>query len=209
MDKHPVTNAQFREFLSESRYVPADPSSFLKHWDNGQIPPGQEQFPVLFVSYEDAQAYAQWAGKRLPTELEWQYAAQTSDGREWPWAKEANVKREAQVITNTLTVSKLQVDSSLCNTGNGKLYAVGSYPKGANPYGLQDLVGCVWQLTNDVYINGANTFLILKGGSYYLPASSWWYVEGGPRELTYSQKLMRIGPGFERNATTGFRCVKD
>ncbi len=209
MDKHPVTNAQFREFLNESGYVPADPSGFLNHWKNGQIPPGQEQFPVVFVSYEDAQAYAQWAGKRLPTELEWQYAAQTSDGREWPWAKEANVKREAQVITNTLTVSKLQVDSSLCNTGNGKLYVVGSYPKGANPYGLQDLVGCVWQLTNDVYLNGANTFLILKGGSYYLPASSWWYVEGGPRELTYSQKLMRIGPGFERNATTGFRCVKD
>jgi formylglycine-generating enzyme required for sulfatase activity len=119
------------------------------------------------------------------------------------------VERESQVVTNTLTVSRLKVDSTLCNTGNGQLAPVGSYPRGANPLGLEDLVGSVWQLTHDVYANGANTFHILKGGSYYLPASSWWYVEGGPRELTYSQKLMRIGPGFERNGTVGFRCVQD
>jgi len=66
----------------------------------------------------------------------------------------------------------------------------------------------VWQMTNDLYSNGTNQYLILKGGSYYLPASSWWYVEGGPRELNYTQKLMRIAPGFERNGTTGFRCVR-
>lgn len=209
MDKHPVTNAQFKSFLDESGYAPADTANFLKHWQNGDIPAGQEQYPVVYVSYEDARAYARWAGKRLPTEIEWQYAAQTSDGREWPWSREANIQREQQVITNTLTVSKLQVDSTLCNTGNGQLYPVGAYPKGANPYGLEDLVGCVWQLTNDLYDNGTNYFLILKGGSYFLPASSWWYVEGGPRELTYSQKLLRVSPGFERNGTVGFRCVRD
>ena len=208
MDKHPVTNAQFGQFLQVSKYHPQDTTNFLRHWRGGKIPQGQEQFPVTYVSYEDAQAYARWAGKRLPTEIEWQYAAQTSDLREWPWSKDAQVKRTQQVITETLTVSKLQVDSTLCNTGNGKLYPVGSYPKGANPFGLEDLVGCVWQITNDVYSNGTNQFLILKGGSYYLPASSWWYVEGGPRELSYTQKLMRISPGFERNGTTGFRCAR-
>lgn len=209
MDKHPVTNAQFKSFLDESGYAPADAANFLKHWLNGEIPAGQEQYPVVYVSYEDARAYARWAGKRLPTEIEWQYAAQTSDGREWPWSKEADIRREQQVITNTLTVSKLQVDSTLCNAGNGRLYPVGAYPEGANPHGLEDLVGCVWQLTNDLYDNGTNYFLILKGGSYFLPASSWWYVEGGPRELTYSQKLLRVSPGFERNGTVGFRCVRD
>lgn len=208
MDKHPVTNAQFGQFLLQSKYLPVDTTNFLRHWQGGKIPKGQEQFPVIYVSYEDAQAYARWAKKRLPTEIEWQYAAQTSDLREWPWSKDAQVKREQQVITETLTVSKLQVDSTLCNTGNGKLYPVGSYPKGANPHGLEDLVGCVWQMTNDLYSNGTNQYLILKGGSYYLPASSWWYVEGGPRELNYTQKLMRIAPGFERNGTTGFRCVR-
>lgn len=209
MDKHPVTNLQFKAFLDDSRYRPLDTTNFLRHWTNGQIQAGQEQFPVIYVSYEDAQAYAQWAGKRLPTEIEWQYAAQTPDLREWPWSKDANVQRKQQVVTNTLTVSKLQVDPELCNPGEGELYPVGSYPKGANPYGLEDLVGCVWQLCHDVYDNGTNYFGILKGGSYYLPASSWWYVEGGPRELTYSQKLLRVSPGFERNATVGFRCVKD
>ena len=208
MDKHPVTNAQFAQFLLQSKYRPKDTTNFLRHWQGGKIPKGQEQFPVIYVSYEDAQAYARWAKKRLPSEIEWQYAAQTSDLREWPWSKDAQVKREQQVITETLTVSKLQVDSTLCNTGNGKLYPVGTYPKGANPYGLEDLVGCVWQMTNDLYSNGTNQYLILKGGSYYLPASSWWYVEGGPRELNYTQKLMRIAPGFERNGTTGFRCVR-
>ncbi len=209
MDKFPVTNAGFREFLQKSRYTPSDTTNFLKHWHKGRIPKGQENFPVTYVSYEDAQAFAAWAGKRLPTETEWQYAAQTADLREWPWSREAKVERKEEVITNTLTVSRIVADSSLCNPGNGKLYPVGSYPKGANPLGLEDLTGCVWQLTNDLYINGANTFLILKGGSYYLPASSWWYVEGGPRTLNYSQKLLRVSPGFERNATTGFRCVKD
>ncbi|MBK9488639.1 MAG: SUMF1/EgtB/PvdO family nonheme iron enzyme [Haliscomenobacter sp.] len=150
MDKHPVTNAQFGQFLQVSKYHPQDTTNFLRHWRGGKIPQGQEQFPVTYVSYEDAQAYARWAGKRLPTEIEWQYAAQTSDLREWPWSKDAQVKRTQQVITETLTVSKLQVDSTLCNTGNGKLYPVGSYPKGANPFGLEDLVGCVWQITNDV-----------------------------------------------------------
>jgi len=209
IDKHPVTNQQFKAFLDDSHYRPLDTANFLKHWANGAIPAGQERFPVIYVSYEDAQAYARWAGKRLPTEIEWQYAAQTPDLREWPWSKAAKVERKQQFVTNTLTVSKLQVDPELCNPGDGKLYPVGSYPKGANPYGLEDLVGCVWQICNDVYDNGANYFIILKGGSYYLPASSWWYVEGGPRELTYSQKLLRVSPGFERNATTGFRCVVD
>lgn len=209
MDQHPVTNTEYQQFLEESGYRPLDTTRFLKHWTDGRIPAGEEHYPVTYVSYEDARAYAHWAGKRLPTEIEWQYAAQTPDQRKWPWAKDANVQREEQYVTNTLTVSKLQVDPALCNPGDGKLYPVGRHPGGANPYGLEDLVGCVWQITNDLYDNGTNYFGILKGGSYYLPASSWWYVEGGPRELTYSQKWLRVSPGFERNATTGFRCVKD
>ncbi len=209
MDKHPVSNAQFKAFLQASGYQPADTANFLKHWRKGDIPEGQEQFPVIYISYEDARAFAQWAGKRLPTEMEWQYAAQTPDLREWPWAKDAQVQRVQQEVTATLTVTRLEVDSGRCHTASGELYPVGAYPRGANPYGLEDLVGCVWQLTNDRYDNGTNEMLILKGGSYFLPTSSWWYVEGGPRELTYTQKLLRVSPGFERNATTGFRCVRD
>jgi formylglycine-generating enzyme required for sulfatase activity len=210
MDKHPVTNEQFLSFLKATRYTPADTANFLKHWSNGTYKAGEGQYPVIYVSYEDALAYAQWAGKRLPTEVEWQYAAQTEKGNEWPWKQVKPVTRKEQYVTETLTVKAIEgIDTSVANLGDGKLYAVGKYKKGANPFGLTDLSGCVWQLTNDVYEIGSYRYIILKGGSYFKPSSSWWYVQGGPRELHYRQALLRVSPGFERNATVGFRCIKD
>jgi gamma-glutamyl hercynylcysteine S-oxide synthase len=209
MDKHPVTNLQFKKFMDATRYRPIDTVNFLRHWISGRIKKGEEQFPVVYVSYEDAKAYAKWAGKNLPTEIEWQYAAQTPALNEWPWKQAVPVKRKEEVVTETLTVTSIEgIDSSLCNLGNGQLYPVGKYPQGANPYGLQDLVGCVWQLTNDVYMSGSYRYILLKGGSYFKPSSSWWYVQSGPRELHYRQFLLRVSPGFERNGTVGFRCMK-
>lgn len=210
MDKFPVTNAEFKEFLEKSGYRPSDPEHFLEHWENGSPKPGDENKPVVFVSYEDAQAYARWAGKRLPTEAEWQYAAQTGKLNEWPWGDKAQIITEKEEITGTLTIEKLKgIDSTLCNPGNGTLAPVGSYPKGENLFGLQDLVGSVWQLTNDVYDNGTYTFIMLKGGSYFKPEDSWWYVQGGPKNLRWRQMLLRVSQGFERKATVGFRCVAD
>jgi formylglycine-generating enzyme required for sulfatase activity len=210
MDKFPVTNTQFAAFIASTGYKPGDTTNYLKHWSRGKIPIGEENFPVVYVSREDAMAYARWAGKRLPTEVEWQYASQTSSGQEWPWKQNKPVTRKLQYVTETLTVSSLEgIDPRVCNLGTGKAYAVGSYPRGANPYGLQDLVGNVWQLTDDVYESGSYSYGILKGGSYFKPSSSWWYVQGGPRELHYRQALLLVSEGFERNATVGFRCVSD
>lgn len=210
IDRFPVTNKQFKVFLNESKYVPRDTVNFLKHWKNNNPVKDEENFPVTYVSWEDAQAYAKWAGKRLPTEIEWQYAAQTPALNEWPWKQNKPVSHKEEVITETLTVSTIQgIDKKHTNLGDGKLDAVGKYPRGANPYGIQDLSGCVWQLTNDLYQSGSYRYIILKGGSYFKPSSSWWYVQGGPRELHYRQFLLRVSEGFERNATVGFRCVKD
>jgi len=210
MDKFPVTNAQFHEFLMATGYQPSDTNNFLKNWQNGKPIKGTEKHPVVYVSYEDACAYAKWSAKRLPTELEWQYAAQTSDLRPWPWGDEKGVTREIETITNTLTVRRIKgINPKYCNIGTGKLDPVGAHPKGANPNGLEDLVGSVWQMTNDEYDDGTVYYIIMKGGSYFNPSSSWWYVQGGPRELHYRQMLLRVSRGFERNSTVGFRCVKD
>jgi iron(II)-dependent oxidoreductase len=210
MDRYPVTNLEFQKFLRATKYVPADTSNFLKHWPKGEIKKGEESFPVVFISWEDADAYAAWCGKRLPTEVEWQYAAQSSALNEWPWKQIKPVTRKEERITETLTVKNIEgIDPKHANLGDGKLYAVGKYRKGVNPNGLYDLSGCVWQMTNDLYQSGSYQYIILKGGSYFKPSSSWWYVQGGPRELHYRQFLLRVSPGFERNATVGFRCVKD
>jgi formylglycine-generating enzyme required for sulfatase activity len=209
MDEFPVTNLDYFRFMQATRYQPKDTTNFLKHWTKGKPADAILRKPVVYVSLEDAKAFASWSGKRIPTELEWQYAAQTSDGREWPWKQEKPVTRETESITETLTVVNLKgIDSGFCNLGNGIPDNVGSFPKGTNPNGLQDLTGAVWHLTNDEYVNGSYRYILLKGGSYFKPSGSWWYVQGGPRELTYRQQLLRVTPGFERNATVGFRCVR-
>ncbi len=189
IDRHPVTNEGYLKFIRETRYIPADTSNYLKHWERGMPVSGQERYPVVYVSLEDARAYARWAGKRLPTEAEWQLAAQGTDGREWPWGNEFHATK--------------------CNNGFGRATPVDAFPKGESPYGVADLVGNVWQMTGDVYSNGAYYFNIIRGGSYFRPESSWWYVQGGPQPLTMTQMQLLVSPGYDRSATVGFRCVRD
>lgn len=189
MDRYPVTNNQFYEFLQGTGYKPEDTVNFLRNWSDGKYPRGERNHPVVFVSYEDAKAYAKWAGKRLPSEAEWQFAAQGSTKRLYPWGNE--------------------MDPAKCNTGRNELTPVNQFPGGASPFGVMDMIGNVWQLTNDVYDNGSYRFIIIRGGSYYDPTSSWWYVRGGPQPLNRTQMLLRVSQGFERNATVGFRCVMD
>jgi len=189
MDKYPVTNEQFKEFLEAARYVPEDGTNFLKHWENGRPPAGLEKHPVVYVGLEDARAYARWAGKRLPAEVEWQFAAQGSDGRKYPWGDDFNAVR-ANVRLNHTT-------------------AVDAFPAGASPFGVMDMVGNVWQLMDDVYDNGAYYFAIIRGGSFYAPETSVWYVKSGPLAVDRVQILPLLAPGIDRCSTVGFRCVKD
>ena len=189
IDKYPVTNEEFARFIRETRYIPEDTANYLKHWENGMPVSGQERYPVVNVSLEDAKAYALWAGKRLPTEAEWQLAAQGTDGRLWPWGNEFHATK--------------------CNNGFGRPTPVDAFPKGESPYGVADLVGNVWQMTGDVYFNGAYYFNIIRGGSYFRPESSWWYIQGGPQQLDMTQIQLMVSPGYDRSATVGFRCVRD
>jgi formylglycine-generating enzyme required for sulfatase activity len=189
IDRYPVTNAQYYEFLQSSGYRPADTARYLRHWDYDIYKQGQERYPVVYLSYEDMKAYAKWAGKRLSTQAEWQLAAQSNDKRKWPWGNEFH--------------------GTLCNNSFDKPTPVDAFSKGMSPYGVMDLVGNVWQMTNDVYFNGSYYFAVIRGGSYYKPDSSWWYIQGGAQPLDKTQIMLQVSPGFDRNATVGFRCVKD
>lgn len=189
MDRYPVTNADYRRFIRASGYRPADTTNFLKHWTGGTFPDSLARHPVVWVTLEDARAYALWAGKRLPSEAEWQYAAQGTDGRKWPWG---NV-----------------YDSTRCNHAGGRTTPVDLHPRGRSPFGVEDLVGNVWQLCDDVFSNGSFSYSMIRGGSFFRPTSSWWYIAGGPQPNGRTQMLLRTAPGFDRSATVGFRCVCD
>lgn len=128
VDKYPVTNAQYARFVAATGHRP--PSS----WKGGRIPVGELKHPVTLVSWYDASAYAKWAGKRLPSEAEWEKAGRGVDGRRWPWGE--------------------RMESTRLNTyyNVGSATPVTTYPDGASPYGVMDLSGNVNEWTADDFL---------------------------------------------------------
>jgi formylglycine-generating enzyme required for sulfatase activity len=192
IDRYPVTNQQFAKFISSTHYHPKDDHNFLRDWKNGSYPEGWADKPVTWVSLEDARAYAAWAGKRLPHEWEWQYAAQGSDGRTYPWGKEWD-------------------DAAVPGPDTGRTMApaadVKAHPRGASPFGVEDMVGNVWQWT-DEYTDDHTRAGILRGGSHYQPQGSHWYFPQAYK-LTEHGKYLLIAPSKDRSGGVGFRCVAD
>jgi formylglycine-generating enzyme required for sulfatase activity len=192
IDQYPVTNQQFAAYLAATSYRPADDHNFLRDWADGRYPAGWDNKPVTWVSLEDARAYAAWAGKRLPHEWEWQYAAQGTDHRLYPWGN-------------------IPCDTCAPKTEHGReLRAptdVGAFPKGASPYGVMDLTGNVWQWTDEFQDEHTRT-AILRGGAYYRPDGSRWYFPAAYK-LNEHGKYLLMAPSKDRAGTLGFRCVKD
>ncbi|HVU28275.1 MAG TPA: SUMF1/EgtB/PvdO family nonheme iron enzyme [Verrucomicrobiae bacterium] len=192
MDRYPVTNAKFKKFLDATHYHPPDDYNFLKDWTNGNYPAGWDNKPVTWVSLEDARAYAAWAGKRLPHEWEWQYAAQSNDNRLYPWGNEWNDHFIPSPDTGRTLRPPTDVDA---------------FPQGVSPFGMMDMVGNVWQWT-DEYLDEHTRTAIVRGGSYYHPQGSMWYFPNSEK-LNEHGKLLLMSPGKDRAATLGFRCVVD
>jgi formylglycine-generating enzyme required for sulfatase activity len=192
IDKYPVTNGEFKTFLDAAHYNPEDRHNFLKDWKNGTYPQGWGDKPVTWVSLEDARAYAKWAGKRLPHEWEWQYAAQGKDGRLYPWGNQ----------WNSAAMPSPDIGRLLRGPDN-----VNAHPSGASPFGVMDMVGNVWQWT-DEFVDDHTRSAILRGGSYYEPQGSRWYFPQAYR-LDEHGKYLLMGPSIDRAGTLGFRCVKD
>jgi iron(II)-dependent oxidoreductase len=192
IDKYPVTNVQFKTFIDRTHYHPQDDINFLRDWKDGNFPADWENKPVTWVSLEDARAYAAWAGKRLPHEWEWQYAAQGGDGRIYPWGNDWNA-------------SAVPVpDKSRTMRGPD---AVNAHPQGASPFGVMDLVGNIWQWTEE-FTDAHTRAAILRGGEYYQPQGSMWYFPQAYK-LTEHGKLLLTSPGLDRSGGIGFRCVQD
>ena len=119
MDRYPVTNGQYHEFIRSTQYRPDDTANFLKHWSDGIYPDSLADHPVVWINLEDARAYAGWKHQRLPTEMEWQYAAQGTDGRKWPWGN--------------------SFDSTASNHALNHTTAVHAFPRSKSPFGAEDL----------------------------------------------------------------------
>ncbi|MEK7486830.1 MAG: SUMF1/EgtB/PvdO family nonheme iron enzyme [Planctomycetota bacterium] len=185
IDRDPVQNKEYQLFVQATRR--ATP----KNWKEGTFPEGEAEHPVVHVSFHDAKAYAEWAGKRLPTEAEWEKAARGTDGRKYPWGED--------------------LDSSRLNcleSGLGKTVPVGSYsPQGDSPYGVKDMAGQVWEWTScwfDAY----------EGSTY----ASQYYgkqviaIRGGSwsSQISLCRTSYR-GMGHQDYpfAHGGFRCVMD
>jgi gamma-glutamyl hercynylcysteine S-oxide synthase len=192
IDQYPVTNEQFKKFVDATHYHPQDDLNFLHDWQNGTYPAGSADKPVTWVALEDARAYAAWAGKRLPHEWEWQYAAQGTDGRLYPWGYEWDA-------------SAVPVpDKGRTMRGPDSVTA---HPKGASQFGVMDLVGNVWQWTEE-FVDDHTRGGILRGGSYYQPQGSIWYFPQAYK-LTEHGKLAMMAPSKDRSGAVGFRCVQD
>ena len=119
----PVTDRQYQVFVDATGHAPPE------HWSGKRVHPAKLNHPVVFVSWDDAQAFCEWAGLFLPTEQQWEKAARGTDGRKYPWGNESPT-------------------ADLCNFNKhvGDTTLVGRYsPQGDSPYGIVDMAGNVWE----------------------------------------------------------------
>ncbi|MBN1487833.1 MAG: SUMF1/EgtB/PvdO family nonheme iron enzyme [Anaerolineae bacterium] len=168
IDKYEVTYQQYEIFISETGHSAP--------W--GSYPEALAGHPIINVTWEDAYAYCEWAGKRLPTDAEWEKAARGDDGRIYPWGDEWNV-----AYANT------------SESGVGSSQVVGSYPDGASYYGVMDMAGNVWEWVDD-WANADQENKIIRGGA-------WNAVNKWAQTFAHNE----VRPNYAQDSL-GFRCAR-
>jgi sulfatase modifying factor 1 len=201
IDKYEVTNAQYKKFVQATAHrIPEnslDPEYDL--WEkDGSFPGEIAQQPVVNVSWNDAVAYARWAGKRLPTEAEWEKAARGADQRRYPWGNEPPDKNRAHFAGSW--------------AGEVHTYrAIDSFVNGASPYGIIQMAGNISEWVADWYdphyyklspVKGpigpnTGTYRVVRGGAFISPA---FYLRCTDRDFDIPD---------DRSNSIGFRCVYD
>ena len=176
IDLMPVTNRQYNEFIEETNYSPPD------HWWNKNITKDLFDHPVVGVSYEDANQFAQWIGKRLPKAKEWEIAARHPDNKKFPWGNN----------------EELSYFNSI-ESGLNKTTPVDFYTKGASADGCLDLVGNVWE-----WIDAESEKDGLEEGYAYVFGGSFRH------ECVVNKAIARtVLLQMNHYAYVGFRCAKD
>lgn len=195
IDKYEVTNLQYKKFNdSTKRKSP-------RHFRNRTFPEGKADHPVIYVTWYDAKEYCEWAGKRLPTDVEWEKAARGTDGRTYPWGDEFDIEK-ANMPLRWAELGKKFGDTT----------PVGAFEKGKSPYGAYDMTGNVWEWTSSWYESYPNNpvtsenygqrYKTLKGGSWF----DCSFYKCGISAPVYNRGFFSRRT---KNDTFGFRCAKD
>jgi len=189
IDRYEVTQGQYQIFLEKTGFDPPPV------WRGGRAPAGRENHPVTFVSWYDAREYCRWAGKRLPTEAEWEKAARGSNGLEYPWGN--------------------QFEAGRANTGDSDFsdtVAVGRFESGKSPYGVYDLAGNAGEWVADWYkpYPGNSVPSPLYGERVKVIRGGSWGGGGGHYAMSifYRAAHRLFGDPLDRFPDTGFRCAK-
>ena len=190
IDRTEVTNRQYKQFLAETGY---EPKHYLDY-----LPYNAPDLPAAVLEWEDALAYAEWAGKRLPTEAEWEKAARGTDGRFWPWGNEW----DATKLSGN--------DGTGLKDGYKQTAPVAQFPQGASPYGALDMAGNLWEWVSDWYDadyyrknpNNVNPQGPETGDGHVLKGGGW------AENLDFTRCANRLG-GNPGSLLRGFRCAMD
>ncbi len=194
IDKYEVTNLQYKKFNdATNRRSPT-------HWRNRTFPRSKADHPVTNVSWYDAQAYCQWAGKRLPTDAEWEKAARGIDGRTYPWGNEFDISR-ANTPLRWSAIGK-----------PGDTTPAGAFKGGISPYGVYDMSGNVWEWTASWYLSyPGNTHASESYGERYktLKGGSWFdcsFYRCGISAPVFNRSFFAKKV---KNDSFGFRCARN
>ncbi len=210
LDKCEVTNAQWKGYLDATQQEPSEQLR-ANYWADGKIPRGHENKPIVFVSNGECEKFAAYYGKRLPTEIEWEYAARGGDGRAYPWGATFDFDGKsggARANCGATVGSRVVAD-------------VGSFPEGASPFGVLDLCGNVWEWTSsrmEAYDSKRTSIEVkTKTGMKTFSAdpilsSKQLVIRGGQFDSNKVALLSAVRQGTEAGSwynSIGFRCARD